>query len=520
MMSSRLRCVGRLLPVIVIYYFLGGVASQAVEKSSSYRAALESITAHDLAHYVDYLADESLEGREAGSRGGRAAADYLAEQLTRLHLRGAGAAGGYFQPFPPNYRNVLALLKGSDPELSSQVIVIGAHYDHVGYGTSHTSRGPIGYVHCGADDNASGTSGVLKLAEAFTLLPEAPKRSILFLIFDAEEEGLFGSKYWTAHPTVPLDHVTAMLDMDMVGRLRQQRLYVYGTRSAAGLRRLVSLQNGSSGMLLDFSWTLAPETDHYPFFEHGIPVLLFHTGLHDEYHSPRDVAKLINSDGMSRVVRLVFAIACELADSPRGPAVRKVANHETEETRQALLQTTKLPDRLGVTWEAEAGPAEGVRVVRIAAGSAAEKAQLELGDRIVRFAGREIHNDDDLIGAVRGADSPAICLVRRSGQEESLELTIPLAGNPMRLGITWRSDEAEPGAIILTHVVPGSPAAEAGLRVDDRIYQVGGHDFDDESQFVELLHGSAHSFELLVERDGQPRVIVVQFPAERLKRAA
>jgi len=515
------RLVGRLVPILLLCSSGWIVVCQAAEKNSSYFAALESITASGLAQDVDYLADAALEGREAGTRGGRAAGDYLAERLAKLHLRGGGVDGGFLQQFGRNFRNVLALLDGSDPQLGRQVIIVGAHYDHVGYGNPRNSRGPVGYIHPGADDNASGSSAVLKLAEAFTLLPEQPKRSILFLLFDAEEKGLLGSQYWTAHPTIPLEHVAAMLDMDMIGRLRNGRLVVYGTRSGSGLRRLVSQQNDPFGLLLEFSWTLVDDGDHYPFFVHGIPVLLFHTGVHDEYHSPRDLSKLINSEGMSRVVRLIFATVYELADCPQVPKVRKTANREAEETRKVLFgQVPKLPDRLGITWLPELGPVEGVRVLRVAPGSPAEKAHFQAGDRIVRFAGREIRSDADLIGAVRGAENPTVAFVRRLGQQQPLELSVQLDGSPLRLGITWRTDDAEPGAVILTYVVPGSPAAEAGLQTGDRIYQVAGQDFADEIRFAELVKSASDTVELLVERDGRQQIVVLHLAAGRLRRAA
>ena len=137
---------------------------------------------------------------------------------------------------------MLAILQGSDPKLRDQVIVVGAHYDHLGYG-GRASLGPYGYIHPGADDNASGTAAVLELAKAFTILSAPPKRSILFAAWDAEEKGLLGSKYWVAHPTVPLEHVVAAVNLDMVGRLRDDHLIVFGARSGYGWRRLLSSQN-------------------------------------------------------------------------------------------------------------------------------------------------------------------------------------------------------------------------------------------------------------------------------------
>jgi len=506
----------------VVFCCVWLVSARAVEKNSSYRAALESIKAEELSQYVGHLADDAMEGREAGGRGGRAAGDYLAEQYARIHLPGAGVNGGYFQPFPPNFRNLLAILRGSDPQLHDQVIVVGAHYDHIGYGGHGLSLGPYGYIHPGADDNASGTAAVLELAKAFTILSTAPKRSILFAAWDAEEKGLLGSKHWIADPTVPLDRVAVALNLDMIGRLRDEHLIVFGARSGYGWRRLISSQNDDSGLRLDFSWSLKPNADYWPFFDHGIPVLMLHTGLHDQYHRPSDTAKLINSSGMTQVTRLLFGVVYDLADRPTAPAFRAAARHETPESEKAALsQATKPVDRLGVGWIEDAAVTGGVRVSMVTAGSPADRAGLRVGDCIVRFAGWEIRSDDDFFGAVCVAERPALLTVKRPGEEKPLELTVELLGSPLRWGIMWRVDDAEPGAVILTYVVHGSPDARAGLAAGDRIYQVGGRDFTDEAGFAQLANDHSLPIQLLVERDGRLRIVVLEVrQSEPARRAA
>ncbi len=220
------------LPAL-IWLCIPAVCLQAAEKNAAYRAALESINAADLAGYIRHLADPQMEGREAGTRGGRAAAAYLAEQFSKLHLRPAGKADGFEQPLPPNYRNVLGLIPGDDPKLKDEIIVVGAHYDHIGFGRRY-SLGPYGKVHPGADDNASGTSALMELAHAFSFLPDPPKRSILLAAWDAEEEGMLGAKYYVAHPSAPLDKIVAAFNLDMIGRLRNDHLYVCGRAAVAG----------------------------------------------------------------------------------------------------------------------------------------------------------------------------------------------------------------------------------------------------------------------------------------------
>ena len=145
----------------------------AAEKNTAYQAALNSIVAREMGQTVDDLASPKFEGREAGSTGGRAAGDYLVEQFRKLPLKPAGQGQGYFQPFGHNYRNILALLPGSDPLVKDQAIVVGAHYDHLGHGRP-SDNNPPGTIYPGADDNASGTAGVIELARAFSSHADCP----------------------------------------------------------------------------------------------------------------------------------------------------------------------------------------------------------------------------------------------------------------------------------------------------------------------------------------------------------
>ncbi len=181
----------RRLGGLLLFCLFGCTVSTA--HAGSFDAAMESIRLPDLRRHVGTLASDSLEGREAGARGGKAAGAYLVSELRRLKVRPGGEDGSYYQYFEPDYRNVLALVPGRDPELRNEVVVISAHYDHVGYGTRRNSRGPWGLVHNGADDNASGTAGLLEVIEAFAALEPAPRRTVLFAFWDAEEKGLLGS---------------------------------------------------------------------------------------------------------------------------------------------------------------------------------------------------------------------------------------------------------------------------------------------------------------------------------------
>jgi hypothetical protein len=481
-------------------------------------SVLSSITAADLRRHAERLADDTLEGREAGSRGGQAAGHYLGREFQRHQLAGGAASRGYYQTFGSQYRNLLGLLEGSDPQLSKEVILVGAHYDHVGYGNAQNSYGPTGYIHNGADDNASGVAGLLELAEAFVRLETRPKRSILFALWDGEEKGLLGSEHWVAHPTVPLDRVRLAINLDMIGRLQRNRLETFGIRSGYGLRRLISLNNVDTDLSFDFSWTMREDSDHYSFYKRNVPVLMFHTGLHSDYHRPSDDVEKLDFAGMERIVRLLFGVVYEAGNEPQTLGFRAASRRETSETQQQRERPLPPPPgRLGIVWDrADEGKGEGLRIIHITPDSAAARAGVRVGDRLVRFAGREVGGHDgmngaDLRGLVLAASKPVAISVNRSGVAQPLDLTVQLAGPPVRVGISWRTDDAERQAVIVTCVVPGSPAAQAGIQVNDRLYKVSGQPFTGEAEFRRLLSETeANTLDLVAEREGRVRTVSVK----------
>lgn len=492
--------LSRIVPLLLVGLF-STTSAFAVERAA-FLNAVNSITGSDLRAHVDVLADDSFEGREAGQRGGRAAAGYLRDRLQSNGLQGLGDDGGYYQVFGSGYRNVLGLLEGSDPDLKHEVILVGAHYDHVGYGSRSNSLGPWGYVHNGADDNASGTAGLLETMDAIQRLPNRPRRSILFAFWDGEEKGLLGSKHWAATPTIPLSRIVFAVNVDMIGRLRDQRLLIYGARSGWGLRRLLASQNEDNGLRLDFDWAIKSNSDHHSFFARDIPVLMFHTGLHDDYHRPSDDAHLVNVAGMENVTRLMFGFVYALAERDEVTKFRPAAGSESKVQRQLLESpVAPLPPRLGVSWKRDTS--DGIRVQRVTPGSAAATAGIVVGDRVLAFDGHAVEDSQGFRLRVLYATSPTTVQVQRDGEAEPLLLDIELPGKPTRVGLSWRTDEAEPGTVIITRVVPGSPAQLAGIQQGDRIYQVAGSDFDQTATLLEKLRTLAAPIPLTIERDGQ-----------------
>lgn len=481
----------------------GGVQAATLE------SAINSVSSKQLREYVEVLANDMFEGREAGSRGGTAAGNYLSQQFRRLQLAGAGENQGYFQGFNGLSRNILGQWIGSDPKLRQEVVLVGAHYDHVGYGSARTSYGPVGYIHNGADDNASGDAGLLEVAQAIVQLDPRPKRTIVFALWDDEEHGLLGSKHWIAHPTILPSRIVCAINMDMIGRLRNDRLTIYGTRSSIGLRRLISGQNGPSNLLLDFDWEIKPDSDHYTFIEHTIPALMFHTGLHADYHRPSDDVEKINVDGMQRIVRLMIGVVAELADEPVVSGFRPLCRAEGPDRKVQIEQPLPpLPGRLGITWD-NAGQEPGVKVLHVTLDSPAAAAGLQSGDRIVGVDGSPIAKASDLVTAILAASEPIKLSVEHAAAENPVDVSIKLRGPPCRVGIAWREDSAEPRSVLVCRVVPGTPADLAGVRVGDRINEVAGHAFRDSSEFQRLVLQASDSLELLLERNGRQRVVVL-----------
>jgi Zn-dependent M28 family amino/carboxypeptidase len=218
---------------------------------------------------------------------------------------------------PVDGRNVIAFLEGSDPVLKDEAIVIGGHYDHIGFEKEHQAGSD--YIYNGADDNASGTSGVLAIAKAFATNRESPKRSVIFVAFAGEEKGLLGSATYVAAPRWPLEKTAAMLNLDMISRNDPDSLELIGARQNPGLAKIVRKENKKVGFFLLESKRkrLDGGSDHASFFEKGIPVIFFFTGLHKDYHKVTDESGLIDCDKAAKVARLAFMTAWTVANEKK-----------------------------------------------------------------------------------------------------------------------------------------------------------------------------------------------------------
>lgn len=569
--TRMLRAAGRLLPlcgdfvsvpvcwrltaiihlVVLSVGSIQGMADDAILRldDRAVAAAVESIRVADLKPHIATLASDALQGREAGSAGGQAASAYLIQQLRQRGFSTA-ANGLDVQEFAGGMRNVLAIVPGSDARLRDEVVIVCAHYDHVGFGTQRNSRGPIGYIHNGADDNASGVAGLLEVIEAIRSLPHPPRRTLLFAFWDGEEKGLLGSKHWVSSPTRPLKQVKLVINSDMIGRLRPEGVELTGTRAARGLRQFVSEANSllwpqsslapaseerarerelngrstseespltptlspdagereqttnslSPRLRLDFTWEMRADSDHHPFFAAGIPALMLHTNKHDDYHRPSDDANKLNYEGTQRLTRLMLLLALRAAEADELPAFRAESRSESNAQQTRIEQPLPAPaPRLGITWDLKLSEQRIVQIIEIAPQSPAAAAGFRIGDRLLTFAGNTVSDVADFRSLVIVADREVTATVQRPGRSEPLEVFVRLAGEPSRLGLTWRTDDVEPDSVILTQVVPHSPAALAGLKPNDRIRSFGEHSASGENL---RLSSTSLPIAVMFERDG------------------
>lgn len=295
--------------------------------------------------------------------------------------------------------NVVGILRGRDPALRGTAAVVGAHYDHPGFG-GETSLAPsrIGEVHPGADDNASGVAAVMAVARALRTRPAELRRTVVFVAFAGEELGLLGSAHYAGHPVVPMDRTVAMINLDMVGRLRNGRAYLQGVGTAREFRALVEEAAGGLGLHLEMSPGGFGPSDHTPFYAKDRPILFLFTGPHGDYHWPSDTPDKIHAEGLEGMARLTYRLTERLADRPEGLTFVRVQEPAASGPGRGGGYGPYFGSVPDFSSQGEGG---GVRLLDVRAGSPAERAGLRAGDTIVRFGGTEVRTLDDLVYALR-----------------------------------------------------------------------------------------------------------------------
>ncbi|MCG2460723.1 M20/M25/M40 family metallo-hydrolase [Flavobacteriaceae bacterium F89] len=292
--------------------------------------AQTDITVPELKEHIQYLTSDKNAGRYPGGHLNRRAVRYIKHQfkdygIPPFHKR-------YKQPFMAQLRvkegnppkkdvktwNVIGYIEGNDPRLKDEYIVLGAHYDHLGYGGGPSSKSNKIALHPGADDNASGTAALLEIAEKLEAHKDSLKRSVLLIAFGAEEQGLLGSRYFTENPVVPLSQIVLMVNMDMVGRLNDQnQVFMGGAGTFPEGMDLMSKLGIAEGLSPIVHAGSVGGSDHVSFYKKGISVLGLHTGGHPQYHTPEDTAHLINYPGEKKVCEYIYHVLMTVAATDR-----------------------------------------------------------------------------------------------------------------------------------------------------------------------------------------------------------
>lgn len=369
---------------------------------------------------VTFLAADDLGGRAIGTEGEVKAAEYLAKEFEKVGLAPKGTEG-FFQPFtvskPSNPheeavigtdgagitgRNVVGFLD----KKSEKTIVIGAHFDHLGMGGSGSLHRGDSAIHNGADDNASGTAALLALAEI--LKHEELGSNVLFIAFSGEENGLWGSNYFAKNPTIELSSVNYMINMDMVGRLNEEKsLAVYGVGTSPSFPSILDPINSDSLKIVTTESGVGP-SDHTSFYLQDLPVLHFFTGQHEDYHKPTDDSDKINYEGLVTVVRYISRVIDQLDSEP------KLAFTKTKDSSDSPRFTVSMgvvPDYMF--------DGKGMRVDGVSEGKPAQAAGLLKGDVVVQLGDSTVYDMMSYmraLSAFQKGDSTKV-VIERSGQQ-------------------------------------------------------------------------------------------------------
>jgi len=385
---------------------------------------------------VRYLADDAREGRGIGTRGIEDAARYIADAFKRAGLAPPGTDKSYFQSFTlsadapavmhtdlggKETRNVVGFIKGHNPALRGEVVIVGAHYDHLGFGGfGAMDPDSSGKVHNGADDNASGVAGVIEVARL--LRDRKPARTVVFIAFSGEELGDLGSAYFVKHPLVePVDSIYAYVNMDMIGRLRNDKLLALGALSAAEFKSLLDSLNQAPGARFDLraqddGWG---PSDQASFFAVKRPVLHFFTDLHEDYHRSTDDWQKINAVGLARVAAFVSQVTLTLANRAVPLTFVDAAPPQMASGGGgygAYLGT--IPDM--------SGSPGGVLLAGVRKDSPAERAGLKGGDIITAIGDKTVANLMDMTDALRSHQPGDTVKVAVKRGDQTVQLTAVL----------------------------------------------------------------------------------------------
>jgi hypothetical protein len=375
---------------------------------------------------ITYLADDKLEGRTFGSQGEMKAGDYIAKRYKQLSLKPHGDNGTWFQTLTvkaPNPHTIEFGQKGEEGAKSGRnvigflnhdapyTIILGAHYDHLGYGHSGSLHAGEPAIHNGADDNASGVALILEMAQR---LAQQKKFNYLFIAFTGEENGLWGSNYFCKNPTFDLSKISAMLNFDMVGRMENKKMAVNGTGTSPAWNDLLDVSN-IYGLRITKSESGIGPSDHTSFYLLDIPAIHFFTGAHEDYHKPSDDVHLINAEGMEMVADMLSKMIL-MMEADLKLEFSKTKDPDPSSTPRMEVTLGILPDYLY--------DGTGMRIDGIREEKPAAIAGLQKGDIIIRLGDmdvKDIYVYMEALGVFHKGDKTTV-VVLRDGKEMKFDV--------------------------------------------------------------------------------------------------
>lgn len=391
-------------------------------------SGLSEIQYKNIINDIEVLSADDMEGRKVGTEGERKAAAYISNRFKTMGLDTMDKNDGYYQHFSVD--------KTDDPHMASSTmedsvtsginivgyidnqaehtIILGAHYDHLGYGGFGSLHVGDPEVHNGADDNASGVSMLICLADMLSSGPQS--NNYLFIAFSGEEMGLWGSNYWVKHANIELSDANYMINMDMVGRLNEEnKLLVYGTGTSDIWQQTIDTNNVYQFQVIGSESGMGP-SDHTSFYIEDIPVLSFFTGQHEDYHKPTDDAHLINYEGIKTITEYIYKIINDLDDNGK---LNFIKTKDEEQTKMSFKVTLGvMPDYLHTD--------AGMRIDGVRPDRPADKAGIIKGDIVTKMGDLDISSMDDYMKAL-GAFEPG----------STINITVIRDGKPVELSLTF-----------------------------------------------------------------------------------
>lgn len=420
-------------------FALALLLQDAVEK------AVESVSAKNMEAYLTELAGDDYEGRNAGSDGNVKAADWIIEHLKLWKFEPFGDEKDGKRDFRQHFEfgrdlktaNLVAMIRGTDEKLQDEIVVVGAHMDHVGR-DGQPNAGRMGRpsdeddIWNGADDNGSGTTCLLEVARAFAEGGIKPRRTVVFMWFSAEEWGLLGSKYYAKHPSAPIERHVAMVNLDMVGRNPSKPVEISALKTSNDWAALLEEAAKSADLEVDTSAGITGGSDHKSFADAGVPAVHFFTGFHENYHRNSDHPELIAYDRMAEIGRMVLKLTTLLADRD----ARLEFNESGAPVRTSGRTLGINGDVLGPDDAAKFGMpagAGGIWIETVQEGSVAEKAGIREDDVLFEFDGEALPADErEVMGKLK-------TLIRKA--EKGKEIPVAVIRDKQRVELKVRWDD-------------------------------------------------------------------------------